>query len=322
MRRSLIAFLLLFCGCNGSASIQGLANDAGSTDAASAEASVATQPSDFVPPTGKQANPLPESPGIYRLLLAHSTDGLTFTRDERVLTDQANTASAVASSDGSVWIYYTGSGIDANRDAIAVAVSANEGATFSYRKVVFSPSPLGAPLGDPDVSLLADGTFRMFVTGPNGSLPTISVYDSTDGIHFTKRGDSFSRTSGAMDSCTANFGELWQMWTLSPTDSEMLRASSSDGVTFSFAEKRALNFDNVLYFLSGSLQTPSGRRYYGFAPTTIRSFTSTDGIVLTADPGVCLSLGGSALELNTIKDPAVVRLASGRHLMAYTSYIP
>ena len=279
-----------------------------------------------------------DGPGPRRLLLATSTDGLNFTRTGTVLSDQANTPNMVVDTDGRILIYYTGYDLDpsvsgtANRDAIAVAVSEDQGDTWKYYCTGMSGFAASRPpIGDPDVVQLDDGSYRMYVTN-GGSNNTINIYSATsaDGLSFAYEGMALNTgTTHYKDSLTAKVGSQWLMYLLRSDTGQMMRATSSDGITFTMGSDAdyniSVNGHSEQFILSNWFRTASGLRIFAFAGATsdIRSFTTTDGTTLTPDATVSLGLPlDSATEQSWVKDAAVQQLTDGTYLMAYVSEIP
>lgn len=281
---------------------------------------------EIAPPTGRQAGAHTEAPGAFRVLLATSPDGVTFSRASRVLTDQAGTPSIAVTPSGRLFVYYTGAALNGARDAVGVAVSDDHGNNWRYFKINLIGFPRGLPpLADPDVLLEADGTFRLFLTGGIGNGVGIYVATSRDGFNFTYGGVALQFTEPLLDSATTKIGSTYVMYVLRGSSPEMVAATSQDGLVFRVvANPAATAINGRLYVLSGWMSEAGVQRVYAFnlPAGDIRSFTTTDGLSLTADPRPHLTFGGAALEASQIRDPAVARLATGGYLMAYASKIP
>ena len=143
----------------------------------------------FTPPVGRAENAAHASAGERRLLLATSTDGDAFLPTGEILTDQGNVPDAVIDERGTVYVYYIGQGIEEGKETTAVAISKDDGATWTYRLLAFQDWPSDRDPSDPDVVLLEDGTFRMFYTGNvQGHDLGILYADSPDGLTFTHKG--------------------------------------------------------------------------------------------------------------------------------------
>lgn len=282
----------------------------------------------FTPPTEAGTGSGVETPGRRRLMTATSTDGLTFTRTNTIVTDQANVPDLVMDADGTLYLYYAGWTVGDRNNAAAVAISEDQGKTWTFHQV-----DIGVANGrmshssDPDVVLLEDGTFRMYSTFnlPNSTDPGIFVEEGTDGIHFSEGTLAFSGTPPALDSNTFFAGDLWHMYTLSGRTMDSYHATSTDGLTFTEQSHKTYWIDNLDMVMSNVLPIEGGYRMYGFSPTSgdIRSLTSSDGTTWTAEAGVRLALDTtSGFESTYVKDPAVIKLLDGTYLMVYVTQIP
>lgn len=285
-------------------------------------------------------SPSSDGPGVRRVLLATSSDGVNFTRSSKLLSDQANTPNMVVDPDGRILLYYTAYDIDpsasssdgSNQDGIAVAVSGDQGVSWKYYCVGMSGFAANRPpIGDPDVVRLDDGTYRMYVTNGDSS-GNINIYSatSTDGLSFVYEGLALNTGShNYKDSLTTKIGSQWVMYLLRSDTTQNLRATSTNGVTFTMGsdETFSMTVGSVaeLFVLSNWLKTSSGTRVFAFSGATndIRSYTTTNGSTFTADTTVSLGLPlDSTLEKSWVKDAAVQQLSGGSYLMAYVSEIP
>lgn len=280
--------------------------------------------SDFIPPLGSPQNPPPESAGERRLLLARSSDGLQFTADGTILTDQGNVPDAVVDANGRIYLYYIGQSIDPNKpESTVVALSDDHGVSWSFRTLQLNDWPQPRDPSDPDVVILPDGSFRMFYTTSlaNGRLG-IAYADSPDGISFTYQAEALSSPTGnVIDSTTFQWNDRWYMYVLNDRQPNQLLATSLDGKTFTLGEDPVLTLPLPHYIVSNPLMTDEAVRLFGFSLSSadIRSFTSSDMTNWQAD-AVALS-GDAVATYNTsyIQDSTVVPLADGSYVMIYVS---
>lgn len=320
-------FLILSCGGGGSSSN----NSSDNSDVTEIDAEK------FTPPTGSCTSTDPDSPCPRRLLLATSTDGKVFERLNIVLSDQANTPNILQLSSGRILIYYTGSNLDlsipgSQRDGIAAAVSDDDGENWDYYKIKFTGFDDGPPIVDPDIILMEDGTFRMYVTRgiTVGGSTKVGVLwaDSDDGFNFTYGGIAAVRDDNIVDSLTYKIGSTYHMYVLNPISSGSFSYfTSTDGESFTYVSEAEHKIDSETYILSNWFKESSGEYRvfaFSFINEDIRSFTTTDGATLSAGSDVHLSFSddNSALEKTWIKDAAVLKLKSGSYLMAYVAEIP
>ena len=85
----------------------------------------------------------------------------------------------VMDTEGRIFLYYTSWEVGPLKNATAVAISTDNGNSWTYKHVEFQGFGPGAPV-DSDIVLLPDGTFRMYVTtGVAFAQPDEDVLDST-----------------------------------------------------------------------------------------------------------------------------------------------
>lgn len=286
-----------------------------------------TDATTYVPPTGADESSGVETPGRRRLMTATSADGVTFARTGEIVTDQANVPDMVMDADGTLYLYFSGWEVGDRQNALGVAVSEDQGTTWTFHQVTIAGGPDMTHSGDPDVVLLEDGTFRLYSTFalPKTTTQAIFFSDSEDGIAFDYGGIAFQSSPAALDSNTYLVGDTWHMYTLVGETIDSYHATSDDGIAFERQSRDAFEIRGQKMVMSNVLPFEGGYRMYGFAPRAadIRSFWSTDGETWAAEDGVRLSLDASGgLESEYVKDPAVIRLEDGTYLMVYVTQIP
>jgi hypothetical protein len=281
-----------------------------------------TLTNDFTPPTGREPNARRESPGEFRLLSATSTDGLTFTRTNQVIGDQANVPDMILDSQGRIFLYYTISKVGDIKDACVAAISSDNGKTWIYKLVKFNGIERKA-LSDPDVVRLPDGTIRLYGTTQIGKNIGIMVGESRDGITFDVRGTAFEVPGeNALDSITYQVGDQWHIMTLANETVDMWYGTSSDGLKFTHKDRIKFMSGNRQYAPSNGIAVSGGFRMYAFdiPSKDFRSFITTDGKTWKVEEGVRLAFdAANPLESEYIKDPAVVKLANGSYFMVYAT---
>lgn len=288
------------------------------------EYSVVNPDSDFLPPVGRPENPPPASAGERRLLLAHSTDGTHFTTSGEVLTDQGNVPDIVVESDGTIRVYYIGQGIDPKQEeSTVVAISKDNGATWTFRNLIYKNWPQPRDPSDPDVVLLDDGTYRMYYTSSISSTKFGIVYaTSPDGITFTYQGQALESSYGnAVDSTTFFYNGLWHMYVLQEEVDGQLHATSTDGLGFTLADQPHVKLPLDRYVISNPLIDDSGIHMFGFSvpDKNIRLFTSLDGETWTQGDIVLEGDDATTLGSNYIQDSSVAKISDGSYLMVYVS---
>ncbi len=283
--------------------------------------------SSYSPPTGADLQSGVETPGRRRLMTAASVDGLTFTRTNTIVTDQANVPDLVMDTNGTLYLYFSGWEVGDRKNSIGLAISEDQGSTWNFHQVNLTGNGDMTHSGDPDVVLLENGTFRLYSTFnlPSSRNQGIYLSESTDGINFDVIGVAYQTTPPALDSNTYFANELWHMLTLSGVTVTSHHATSTDGLTFSDKELKEYKIGQEPMVMSNVIETETGFRLYAFGgnPQTIKSFTSIDGDIWTAESGTRLSLDPTSdLESEYVKDPAVIKLLDDTYLMVYVTQIP
>lgn len=281
------------------------------------------QENDFEPVRGKSSAPggvdaSQVGPYERRIMTAISYDGLTYTQNDRWICDQCNVPDAVV-KDGTIYLYYTGWIVGDRINTSAIAISTDEGASWTYKYLELSD---GGPIDrvvDPDVVLLEDGTFRLFFTA--GNPQGIHYAESSDGISFAYKGVVFAQNDDiAIDSTTFKVGDTWQMYALSETGVDrMWHLTSTDGVTFTVYSLTSFPNDGVLSMPSNGIWIEDRFYLFMFGPdTTIGSMWSKNGFDWY--PSRTTHLEPTQDELY-VKDPTIVPLDNGQTLMFYVTNI-
>lgn len=283
---------------------------------------------DFTPPTGKASGPGRHGPWNNRLMIARSRDGLSFTRTNRIVTDQGDVPDLVRDSQGWLYLYYTGWTVGPYLNRTAVAISTDEGASWVFKYVNISglETPMASAV-DPDVQILGDGTFRLYVTSDphDGGGPRTYCAEGSDGINFTLGGVAFQRPGRVvLDPSTLHIGNVWHFFAGGAGPEGNWYATSADGRTFTYQSlRRFVGEDGFSYVVANALAVDGGYRFYAFGRGGIVSFFTRDGIDWKPESGYRLEPNTSTgLEGREAKDPAVVRLPDGSYLMVYVTAIP
>ncbi len=311
---------LAFLGCGGE----------GEGDSTSSAAVSTALESDFTPPTGAGSGPTSDpGPWKMRLLVATSSDGLTFTRKNQLITDQGDVPDMAIDSKGWIYLYYMGWTVDTETNKPVVAISTDSGATWAYKKVVLTGFDGMSQPCDPDIQLLANGTFRLYLTSAaTGASPGTNVAEGSDGIHFARVGTAFSYSGrNVLDPSTFYANGTWHLYAGGQTTAPGANwhATSSDGRTFTYLEERTFTYEKSACAVANCIPVSGGWRFYAFThgAASIVSFFTTDGWQWMQDSGTRLVVDSTTgLEKNGVKDPAVVRLADGTYLMVYVTEIP
>jgi hypothetical protein len=264
------------------------------------------------PPEGVQPEGLP-----HRILSAQSVDGLNWTKDNRMVADRASVPDAVFDGEN-IRVYY--SKLD-----IRVAIS-KDGVSWEEREVVIAGLAEGEGRVDPDVVILPDGRYRMYIyvspiteedpaliPGPHEIRSAIS----DDGINFQLEPGVRYEAEKITDPDVIQMGDVWRMF-LSEGPRTISTVSHDNGLSFSF--ERPLPIDGAV---TCTIPVPGGyRMYYHGAgdPPRIYSAFSSDGEIWLKDDGVRLEAGApGSLDEKGVEAPAVVRLQDGSYRMFYVS---
>lgn len=282
--------------------------------------------SDFTPPIGGLSNPQPKTAGERRLMTATSTDGLHFTSTGKILTDQGNVPDLVTEPDGTLRVYYIGQTIDPKeQESTVMAESKDDGKTWEFHTLTFTNLPQPRDPSDPDVVILDDGTYRMYYTSQISKDKIGIMYaDSPDGIAFTYGGLSLEGAESVIDSTTMLVDNVWHMLVLKMNMPGQLRATSTDGKSFTFVDQDVISIPDESYFLSNPLPGSSPLRMFGFSfpQKNIRTFTTTDMSTWTTDDVALNADAATTLGSMYLQDNSVAQLNDGTYLMVYVSGLP
>lgn len=263
-------------------------------------------------PAGATGN----GPWSTRIVLATSTDGLSFTSTGEVLTDQAGVPDLVVDPDKRLRCYY----IDwPNGNVVAVAIQ-KAPHTWVYKRVRIKgalPKPPASDPVDPTVVLLPDKRYRLYYMQGAGGMGRQAIYSaiSTDGVNFTREpGVRFTPPDGKVfDPMVLKTASGWSLWT-GPDGA--YSASSRDGLAFT--SKGAFTVGGSRFMTWAATAAPGGGyRIFGNAVGArgqmSASAFSTDGTTWRLEPGTRLA-GAS--------DVGVAALGAGHWVMAYLVPIP
>ena len=282
--------------------------------------------SDFTPPIGRPTNPPPASAGERRLMTATSTDGLHFTPTGKILTDQGNVPDLITEPDGTLRVYYIGQSIEAEKEESTVmALSKDRGATWEFHTLVFNSFPQPRDPSDPDVVLLADGSYRMYYTTSLSSTKRgIAYASSPDGITFTYQGESLEGANNVIDSTTVLVNGVWHMLVLQEEVEGQLHATSTDGKSFTLVDQTIVQIPAKTYILSNPLPGSDPLRIFGFSgpQKNIRTFTTTDMNTWTVGDVALEADAATTLDTMYLQDLSVASLADGTYFMVYVAGLP
>ncbi len=291
---------------------------------------------DFTPCSGAGTAPpnAREGPWSNRLMIAYSGDGLTWTRAKRAVADQADVPDAIVDDQGTLRVYYVTWCPAEVHNRTVVALSADNGVTWSYHRVTINGLAGGQPSPvDPDIVRTADGRWRLYFTSAapgQGSTPHTYSAISEDG--FTFQVESGARLivtdKQVLDPSAIRIGTAWHLFAggNQGNPGENWHATSTDGLNF----RQEGNFFTGGIIMSNGLAVDGGYRFYGFKRSAatpagdwaIYSVFTPDGITWTVESGTRLTGDlSSGLESDLVKDSAVAHLPDGRYVMIYVTEI-
>lgn len=235
----------------------------------------------------------PMSPGPYdhQLLVATSTDGLTFTTDGVSLLEHASAPDAVVGPDGAIWVYYV-NGVPGQH---AIYVAKKDGNLLKPYDCVRIDGVVDSKAVDADVLRLSDGSYRMFynplVSPTSTAEEGIYMADSTDGIQF-KNKTRLLQKAGALNPSGVQLAN--GSWLLTFTDEiRTYIAQSADGKNFTITLDFTPGVPELIY-----LAERNEVRLYNAEKSGLSVRSSTDGGATWTQ----LNASGSSFQ-----DPSVLR---------------
>lgn len=250
--------------------------------------------------------------GIYshQIYSALSADGLNWTKEERLIFDHASVPEAVITADGRIYLYF----MDASEGhAMSVAMSSDLGQTWKKSTVEIADRQTSGHAVDPNVILLADGTFRLFYLGTFGPPQFGQLQEShicsalsKDGIHFIEEnGFRFTKRGMITDPDVVKTSSGWMMFV--SEGRKNLVTSSSDGMTFVEIGNPA----SLSGAVSKTIAMGGGWRMYRCGQGIESQFTRDFKIWIQEGVRVHLDSG------KMMCDPSVIRLPDGTYKMFY-----
>lgn len=253
-------------------------------------------------------------PYSHQVMLATSTDGLSWEPEEAVLRDHASVPDIVQLADGRVMVYFVDGEVDDTR-----AIRQGGDGAWEEVEVTIEGRP-SEKAWDPTVVRLSDGRVRLFYFAPppNPGDPSARhiVYSaiSEDGVHFTHEPGIRFEHDGLMDPTVVQLPDgRWLMGVM--VNRQTLLAISEDGESFTetgtIVEEGGI--PDLVLLEDGSL------RLYVNGQGGILSLRSTDGGgSWTQEEGVRLR----GERGNLAADPGVIQLEPDRWWMVWKRFNP
>ncbi|MEO0189645.1 MAG: hypothetical protein ABIL18_01540, partial [candidate division WOR-3 bacterium] len=253
--------------------------------------------------------PLYSQPLQHRILIATSTNGLDFVRQNIIVVDSGDVPDAVIGPDSQVYLYFQGLWTP-TFDGIMLGKSPDGLHNWQFYQIQIPGTQNwpGKPC-DPDI-IFKNDTFRLYFTGDpyNDMHPETYSAVSLDGINFALEPGVRFEVSGqpVLDPSLLWTGDTLQYFAGGAPPFYNWHAHSLDGINFT----QEPNFFAESLMLANGIKLNTGYRFFGFRnlpPGGIRSLYSLDGENWTVEPGYRLQLDTtSGLESLAVKDPAIV----------------
>ncbi len=256
-------------------------------------------------------NPDPNGPAFHQVLIARSSDGLTWQTDDRVIIDKASVPEGVRMPDGR-WIIYAADGTTLGGPGLVYAESLDEGETWTCGKI-------NVPGADPDIVFLPDGRIRLYFIefpGPHSLTPEptqrpnlVRSAISSDGRNFVVEEGTRLEGVNYTDPDVLRVGDTWFMYV--STGPMAWAAQSSDGLTFELIGQ--VNDGGAV---SSSYLFPDGTlRHYFCGNGGILSAISVDGAAAwLVEPGIRIV---QSPDVQMVCDPSISSDGRGGYWMVY-----
>jgi len=257
-------------------------------------------------------------PYFHTLRTASSTDGLTWTEDRTIdLVLHASVPAAVQLNDGTLVVYFVDFS-SGSPERLGCVVSKDDGATFTWGNCSLSGLTSNKAV-DFAPFLLQDTSVRLYFYASDVNVNSVGAHPidyatSSDGISFLRIGTVFSY-DGLVDPDIFYNGTDWIMHVFSLTDGATVRATSLDGLNFTYLDALQPTHYGVT---KPVLLSDGSFRMYGFPQGANQqnrfvSMHASDGLVWTLEPGNRL-VAPTGYETT---DPYVIQLATGKWFMVY-----
>lgn len=283
------------------------------SDPAAPSAFPVRNPKEVIPTT-----PPTSGPYYHSIRTATSTDGLTWTEDRVAdLALHASVPSAAQLPDGTLIVYFVDFS-SGSPERLGCLVSKDNGATFTWGNCAIAGLATEKAVDFAPLTMI-NGDMGMYYYSSDQDVNStgthaIDLAIGESGISFTRLLTVFSY-DGLVDPDVFYNGREWIMHVFSLADGATVRATSPDGLSFTYEDHLQPSGIGV----TKPLTLPDGTfRMYGFPQGANQqnrfiSLLSSDGYTWTLETGNRL-VAPMGYE---ITDPYVIRLVSGKYFMVY-----
>lgn len=256
-------------------------------------------------------------PFYHNVHTAASVDGLRFSGGATQILNHASVPDAIKLPSGQLVIYAV-DGAARSKSGVLVAVSGDQGKTWSAGSMQLSSSRTGS-VADPQITLSDTGQLRLyyvvFPAPPTAGQPPTSVnkvYSATsnDGINFSEESGVRFEYGQITDPDVIKIGSLWFLY--AAQGPRQIYATSDDGTSFSY---KGITRQNGAISKTVALSNGGFRQFY--CAKGISSSTTTDGLTWV-DEGVNLPAPAG----QSICDPSPLQLDDNSWLMVYKLFTP
>lgn len=233
-----------------------------------------------------------------RVSFATGTSLTSWTKSGKIIAEHASVPDVIYKN-GTLYIYFVDVSEDGKNEQIGLLKSSDNGNTWSNKQIINIKGVGDKIPVDPAPFLLADGRIRLYYfdigttrTGNSINTSDNKIYSalSDDGINFVEeQGVRFAKAD-IYDPDVIMDGKIWRMYVGTGSSQQVLSATSSDGLSFTY-EGIALDKatipnvileNNTYYLFTGGIEISTSMDGKTFTKTTNRF----DSGGLTADPGV------------------------------------
>lgn len=253
-----------------------------------------------------------EGPYYHQIYSATSTDGLNWTKKEKLIFDHASVPGAIV-KDGKIYLYF----VDAaeEKDQLSVAISTDNGQTFVEKQQVKIADSDPWDTVDPH-PVLVDNKIRLYYLGNFSQLaeqtppPPSTIYsaESSDGINFDNVQEAYKSTGSEVitDPDVFQTDKDWRMLISKGQNLELL-ISTDKGIIFTKQADFSWNKGGVCdtFNFDGLYRT-------FYCGEGLKSATGANQGKLTTESGTRIET-----ENKIICDPSVVQLSDNSYIMFY-----